>query len=278
MGKNKNHHTNVKKYLAILIITTFILSGCNLGKKDEVEESYTFPTKEEMKEMQNDLHVNPEIIEKDELLMVGDSNLNTAIEQIQNKPDKRDLIGMEQQGYDGDIMIQNVHHSGLFPSLHPTYINPKVKAIKGSYVNNVIGKSWDYFGTPYELGSNRNNPSTFDCSDYTRWVHLITLGMDLPKTSASQWEYVKKFSKRKYTTLSKAKRGDLLFFMKYKGYTKGNYAGINVKAQPVAHVGIYLGDGLMIHTASQKTRGVRFDKIAGTHLQYRFIGGGKVVQ
>jgi peptidoglycan DL-endopeptidase CwlO len=268
----------VKKYLATLIITTFILSGCNFGKKDEVEESYKFPTKEEMNEMQNDLGVNPEIIEKDKLLMVGDSNLNTSIEQIQNKPDKKDLVGMEEQGFDSKFILQNVHHSGQFPSLHPTYINPKVKAINGSYINNVIGKAWDYYGTPYELGSDRNNPSTFDCSDYIRWVHLITLGMDLPKTSASQWEYVKKFSKRKFSTLSEAKRGDLLFFMKYRGYRKEDYAGINVKAQPVGHVGIYLGDGLMIHTASQKTGGVRFDKIAGTHLQYRFIGGGKVVQ
>jgi hypothetical protein len=35
---------------------------------------------------------------------------------------------------------------------------------------------------------------------------------------------------------------------------------------------------MIIHTASQKTGGVRYDTIKGKHLEYRFIGGGNIIQ
>jgi peptidoglycan DL-endopeptidase CwlO len=275
----------MKKLLISLTMLSMLLAGCNIGKNkestNEVEqlEGFHFPNDKEVKEMEDNLLTDPKVIQDDKLLYVGDSGLDKSFgENIQNPPNKNDEIMLKKLSRTGDYKVQNVHHSWKYPQLHPTYVNPKVKAIGGSYINNVIGKGWDYYGTPYVLGSDRNNDSSFDCSDFTRWIHLWTLGMDLPKTSSSQWEYVKKFSKRKYTDLSQAKRGDLLFFMSYKGWQPQDYNGINVKAQPVAHCGIYLGDGLVLHTASQKTGGVRYDKLKGSHLEYRFIGGGQVIQ
>lgn len=271
----------MKKIVIFLTSVMIILGGCTVSKDNDSASNsqelsgYHFPNEQEMKEMDNGLLTNPKVIQDDKLLFVGDYGLEKQFgSNVQNSPNEYDSRMIQKVGNDHQYNIRNISTS----TIRPTYVNPKIKPIGGSYVNNVIGKGWDYYGTSYQLGSDRNNPKTFDCSDFTRWIHLITLGMDLPKTSSTQWAYVKKFSKRKYTDLSQAKRGDLLFFMGYRGWQKSDYNGINVKAQPVSHVGVYLGDGLMLHTASQKTGGVRYDRIKGSHLEYRFIGGGKVIQ
>jgi cell wall-associated NlpC family hydrolase len=275
----------MKKLFLSFTIVTLLLAGCNIGKKDTVQENeetvdYKFPTKEEMNDMHNDLLTDPSVLSDDNLLIVGDRGLEKKLKQVQNSPNEYDNSMIQKMSSNGKMNdgLMKVTSSSNPYNLHQTFVNPKVKAINGSYINNVIGKGWDYYGTPYQLGSNRNNPTTFDCSDFTRWIHLFTLGMDLPQTSQTQWEYVKAFSKRKYTDINQVQKGDLVFFMNYKGWKPEDYKGINVKAQPVGHCGIYIGNGLVLHTASQKTGGVRFDKIKGNHLEYRFIGGGKVIQ
>lgn len=281
----------MKKILLSLVLFSIALSGCNIGNKNQVNEEpqqelegkyydgFTFPTEKEMKSMEDNKINDPSIIDNDELLRVGDMGLDKHIKQIQNPPNEYDQKMIQKMSTSNqELKPINVHHTWQHPQLHRVFINPKIKPINGSFVNNVVGKAWDYYGTPYEYGSNRNTDTTFDCSDFVRWVHLWTLGMDLPKSSSSQYEYVKKFSNRHYTDLSQAKRGDVLFFMSYKGWKAEDYNGINVKAQPVAHNGIYLGNGMIIHTASQKTGGVRYDTIKGKHLEYRFIGGGNIIQ
>jgi len=272
----------MKKFLISFLMIPLLLSGCSLFNKDNqkevVTDEYKFPSEEEMADMHNDLLSDPNTLKDDELLMAGDSGIQSKFKKVQNDPNENDSLNLQKMSTNDkmDNGLVNVGNTGT--SLHQTFVNPKVKAIKGSYINNVIGKGWDYYGRPYQLGSNRKTDTTFDCSDFTRWIHLYTLGMDLPMTSQTQWNYVKAFSKHKYTDLSQAQKGDLLFFMNYRGYRSQDYAGINVKAQPVGHCGIYLGDGKILHTASQKTGGVRFDTIKGSHLEYRFIGGGKVIQ
>lgn len=247
-------------------------------KETVVTDEFKVPSAEEQAEMHNDLFSDPKVINNDELLMAGDTGLQGKFKKVQNDPSENDSLMLQKLGNNDKMNDGLVNIGNTTNSLHQTFVNPKVKPINGSYINNVIGKGWDYYGRPYQLGSDRKTDTTFDCSDFTRWIHLYTLGMDLPMTSQTQWNYVKAFSKSKYTDLSKAKKGDLLFFMNYRGYRPQDYAGINVKAQPVGHCGIYLGDGKILHTASQKTGGVRFDTIKGSHLEYRFIGGGKVIQ
>ncbi|NOU84711.1 hypothetical protein GC102_02825 [Paenibacillus sp. LMG 31460] len=128
----------------------------------------------------------------------------------------------------------------------------------------------------YEFSSDRSDPSTFDCSDFTRWAYLSALGMDIPKDSRSQATYVQSFSNRTYTTIDQAQRGDLLFFVSYNGTNPDNYIGMDKSIGNITHVGIYLGNGKIIHTASAATGGVRIDEIAN-HLTYRFALGGSVL-
>lgn len=154
---------------------------------------------------------------------------------------------------------------------------PSVKPIKGSYVEILIKAAKSYMGTPYIYGSDRTEPSSFDCSDFTRWVFLSSLGMDLPWDSRSQAAYVKAFSKRTYRSLKNAKRGDLLFFSNYRGNQPSDYKGLTYKEKPITHLGIYLGNGEIIHCASKKSGGVNIHKITWRQLHNRFVFGGEVV-
>jgi NlpC/P60 family len=75
-------------------------------------------------------------------------------------------------------------------------------------------------GTPYVFGG--AGPGGFDCSGLTQYAYAAA-GIQLPRTAAEQ------FAATPEVPLTDARPGDLLFF----------YPGIT-------HVGIYLGDGLMV--------------------------------
>lgn len=155
--------------------------------------------------------------------------------------------------------------------------NPKISPLKGSYIENVIATAKSYLGTPYVFGANRMDPSAFDCSSFTRWVFLESLGIDLPWNSRSQAAYVKAFSKNTYTSLHQAKRGDLLFFSGYRGEQDADYKGLQPFERTISHMGIYLGNGKIIHTASKMSGGVRIDKMTWRQLHNRFVFGGGIL-
>lgn len=69
-----------------------------------------------------------------------------------------------------------------------------------------------------------------------------------------------------------------MFFMSYKGSRASSYARINKFNQRITHVGIYLGNGKMLHTFSKASGGVRIDSISGKHWEHRFIFGGSAIR
>jgi cell wall-associated NlpC family hydrolase len=85
-------------------------------------------------------------------------------------------------------------------------------------------------GKPYSYGG--NGPYAFDCSGLTRFAYAAA-GVNLPRTAAEQLAAVPQ------VPLAQAQPGDLLFF-----------------GPGIGHVGIYLGDGLMVdapHTGASVT-------------------------
>jgi cell wall-associated NlpC family hydrolase len=147
---------------------------------------------------------------------------------------------------------------------------------KNEQIEAVIAAGMKYLGTPYEFGSDRGNTSTFDCSDFVRQAFKDGIDVMLPSDSRQQGDYVKNIGKSS-TSLSNFKRGDLIFFMSYEGYKKSNYEGIHKANERITHVGIYLGDGKMLHTYSASSGGVRVDSIGNNSWEYRIIHGGSAL-
>jgi peptidoglycan DL-endopeptidase CwlO len=91
-------------------------------------------------------------------------------------------------------------------------------------------------GKPYKWGA--EGPRSFDCSGLTSWA-FKTAGITLPRSSSQQARVGTPVSR------SELRPGDLLFFY-----------------QPVSHVGIYVGDGMMIN-APQTGDVVKYSNITG---------------
>nr|WP_255807925.1 C40 family peptidase [Cohnella mopanensis] len=143
-------------------------------------------------------------------------------------------------------------------------------------VESIIAAGMKYLGTPYEYGSSRDNTNTFDCSDLIRQMFKDAIGVTLPSDSRGQGEYVR--GKGAVTTdWHQLKRGDLMFFMDYKGTKASSYSGKKPFGDKISHAAIYLGDGKVLHTYSKESGGVRTDSISGKHWEYRFLYGGSAL-
>ncbi|MEK3838278.1 MULTISPECIES: C40 family peptidase [unclassified Paenibacillus] len=153
---------------------------------------------------------------------------------------------------------------------------PVPTAGQTAVIERVISVGMGYLGTPYEYGSDRNNTSTFDCSDFIRQIFMDAANLKLPADSRQQGDWVKQNSGA-VTDVSGLKRGDLMFFMDYKGTSPSAYAGINKSTARITHVAMYLGDGKLLHTYSVSSGGVRVDNLSASWMN-RFLYGGSVIR
>lgn len=93
-------------------------------------------------------------------------------------------------------------------------------------------------GSPYSYGS--AGPYAFDCSGFTRWVYQQA-GIVLPHYSGAQWANSIRIP------LDQLQPGDLVFNWGFGGGDPD-------------HVGLYVGDGMMIHSPNSGGS-VRYDSI-----------------
>lgn len=91
--------------------------------------------------------------------------------------------------------------------------------------NEIINTAKSFLGTPYQWGG--TSPSGFDCSGFTQYV-LAQNGKSIPRTSQEQ------FASGQAVDKSQLQAGDLVFY---------DWSG-GIEA---THVGIYEGNGKMIH-------------------------------
>ncbi|GAA4705701.1 C40 family peptidase [Brevibacillus fulvus] len=138
----------------------------------------------------------------------------------------------------------------------------------------VIAAGMKYLGTPYEYASTRSNSKTMDCSEFTMLAYKEGAGINIGSNSRSQAEFVKKSGTPVYN-VDDLQRGDLIFMMSYKGSKASSYSGIDKASQRITHVGIYLGDGKILHTYSKEAGGVKITQFNDTSWEYRFVVGGR---
>lgn len=93
-----------------------------------------------------------------------------------------------------------------------------------------------YEGGNYRRGANLETSSATDCSGFVQYV-LQNFMVELPRTSSEQANYGKTVTAQ--MDFSKMLPGDLLFFRR--------------GGRGVGHVGIYMGNGKMIHASSPRS-------------------------
>jgi len=98
-----------------------------------------------------------------------------------------------------------------------------------------------------------SGPTSFDCSGLTMQAWRQA-GVSLPHYSRSQYAVTRRIP------LSQAQPGDLVFYF----------------GRGVRHVGLYIGNGKMVHAANPRS-GVRIDNVLGPWYAQRFSGIGRVV-
>lgn len=127
------------------------------------------------------------------------------------------------------------------------------EALTDTQFATMMQEATKYLGTAYVWGG--STPETgFDCSGYVCWV-LNQSGWDIGRTTANGlWQQSTKI------TESEAKPGDLVFF-------EGTY-----DTAGASHVGIYVGDGVMISAGDP----IKYSNIHSSYWDSHLLGFGRI--
>jgi uncharacterized protein YgiM (DUF1202 family) len=120
--------------------------------------------------------------------------------------------------------------------------------------DSIVGFAMQYLGYPYVWAT--HGPSSFDCSGFTYWVVLNTLGIDIGAGTFTQIDYGTAVQR------GSLQPGDLVFFQ--NTYTWG-----------LSHVGIYIGNDQFIHAENEST-GVVISDLNSSYYSSRWYGARRI--
>jgi cell wall-associated NlpC family hydrolase len=180
---------------------------------------------------------------------------------------------------------------------------PKDGAVGGVALPQVVKEAEKWIGIRYLLAPNQpfsvikpgsyvggNNilgefSGTMDCSSFTQEVFRAN-GVKLPRTAQDQYsdsgQTVVTETIETVDDVAKLLPGDIIYFWGtygeaekvYNSYANPRTAPTDVKGKSVSHVGIYYGNGLMIHADSK--RGVRVTALATDYWKDIFVSVKRV--
>lgn len=128
------------------------------------------------------------------------------------------------------------------------------KANREKKISKLIKSAHNLIGKRYVYGDIGNRG--YDCSGLIYSLYLNHLGIELPRNSSAQSSVGIKVDK------SQLVPGDLIFFR-----TRGS---------GISHVGIYIGEGNMIHASSSKAK-VRIDNIDEKYYAQRYVTARRIL-
>ena len=176
------------------------------------------------------------------------------------------IMGEEQLSMYAAYMSTLGNRPDLFPdsSYVNTYFNTEYEeyeipasALSDPQFAAMMEEAEKYLGYPYVWGGSSPNTS-FDCSGFVSWVvnncgvgwNIGRLGADGLRNTCS------------YVSPANARPGDLIFF-------EGTY-----DTTGASHVGIYLGDNMMIHCGDP----IQYADITSSYWQQHFLSFGRLPQ
>lgn len=120
-------------------------------------------------------------------------------------------------------------------------------------IGALVAEAARWLGVPYKYAG--NDKKGVDCSGLTSQVFLKTLNVKMPRSSREQQQWCTNIKKENLQP------GDLVFFA----------TGSN--RNRVSHVGIYIGNGDIIHASS--SRGVIISNLGETYYLSRYHSSGR---
>lgn len=129
------------------------------------------------------------------------------------------------------------------------------EALSDERFARMIKEAEKYLGMPYVWGG--DSPQTgFDCSGFVSWVvNHSENGWNMGRQTANGL-----MSQCTAVSVKEAKPGDLVFFEK------------TYQTDGASHVGIYVGNGMMIHCGNP----IQYTNINTTYWQQHFLGFGRL--
>lgn len=162
---------------------------------------------------------------------------------------ERYAVYQQTQGNRPYLFADNIY---AHPGEYTDYEIPP-EALADPQFAALIAEAEKYLGYPYVWGGSK--PSTsFDCSGFVCWVLDHSGVYPMSRTTAQGI-----FNQTTPIAPSEAKPGDIIFF-----------TGTYDSSGPVSHVGIYVGDNMMIHCASGGVQYSRMDTRYWTQHFYAF--------
>lgn len=185
---------------------------------------------------------------------------NKSIGTIANNdlnPEQLELYGvyMQTSGNKDYLFADHPYVSGGTVAGEYNDYDIPAEALSDETFAALIAEAEKYLGYPYVWGG--SSPSTsFDCSGFVCWVINQSGVGSVGRTTATGL-----YNMCTAVPADEVKPGDLIFF-------QGTYSG----AGTASHVGIYVGNGMMIHAGNP----ISYTSINTSYWQSHFLSFGRL--
>lgn len=162
-------------------------------------------------------------------------------------------VAMASCGSSKTVAVGGSKSTGRTPTVTPPSAHINLSGQFSAPTTALLREADSWIGTRYLYGG--NDRDGVDCSGFVVQVFNNALSIKLPRTSLTLQQYCTPIEREQLQP------GDLVFFGVRGGGTVG-------------HVGIYVGDGLMVHSSSSK--GVVVSSLENNYYKVNYLGSGRV--